>query len=185
MGEIMNTPQAKRKAKAPIWILYYRFYNWVECLYFEAAAVRNDGSEGITHLLQHHPHQPTGKSRLHSPDSLPVAAREKITYSRTYCQTLVDTKLGCNNHPLTWKIGPIILHGPHHEAVKSTTTSLSPACASWFLKSSYRKWKKKKKKRSPVCLVVICSHAFATLRSQAFLFITLELHRFQVTVKGF
>ena len=153
MGEIMNTPQAKRKAKAPIWILYYRFYNWVECLYFEAAAVRNDGSEGITHLLQHHPHQPTGKSRLHSPDSLPVAAREKITtYSRTYCQTLVDTKLGCNNHPLTWKIGPIILHGPHHEAVKSTTTSLSPACASWFLKSSYRKWKKKKKKEVPFVL---------------------------------
>lgn len=43
MGEIMNTPQAKRKAKAPTW--RYRSYHWVGCFYFEAAAVRSDGSE--------------------------------------------------------------------------------------------------------------------------------------------
>lgn len=43
MGEIMKTPQAKRKAKAPTW--RYRSYHWVGCFYFEAAAVRSDGSE--------------------------------------------------------------------------------------------------------------------------------------------
>lgn len=38
---------------------------------------------------------------------------------------------------LTWKKGLIILHGPHHVAEKSTTTSLSPAAARASWKASW------------------------------------------------
>lgn len=40
---------------------------------------------------------------------------------------------------LTWKNGLIILHGPHHVAEKSTTTSLSPADFSSVSNSDYKK----------------------------------------------
>lgn len=42
------------------------------------------------------------------------------------------------NHLLTSNTGPIILQGPHHEAVKSTTTSLFPARDRMLLNSSYK-----------------------------------------------
>ena len=40
---------------------------------------------------------------------------------------------------LTSNLGAIDLHGPHQEAVKSTTTSLSPAAARAASNSSYTK----------------------------------------------
>lgn len=40
------------------------------------------------------------------------------------------------NYPLTTNSGPICLQGPHHVAVKSTTTSLSPASFRRALNSS-------------------------------------------------
>lgn len=71
---------------------------------------------------------------------VPVSSFLKLFFSSNH-QTMIWQDLKCHNHPVTTNIGPIRRQGPHQVAVKSTTTSLSPASFRAALNSACRKWK--------------------------------------------
>jgi len=77
-------------------------------------------------LLQEIPSTPQTKEVS---SILLTSCTEVFVYTYCYCE---------KQRLLTWKNGLIILHGPHHVAEKSTTTSFSPAAFSSASKSAYK-----------------------------------------------
>lgn len=110
----------------------------------------------IWHLPPHHRHPLSGKWRSYFQAMLPAPTSKKqisgVTlqwwFLKHFCFKMFNKKNTSGvvfmwtlpttwcNYPLTWNSGEICLQGPHHVAVKSTTTSLSPEPLTYLLNSS-------------------------------------------------